>query len=184
MSFLDLDEIPVPAAPPANKKRLFADDWGVAFLDEHGSEHRIGLPVWEGQFEPSVTFATPGDLSVSYGRRAGRCSRIGGRVLFDIDLQFTLTYSTALGGFSIIGLPFSAGDMGPGPGFACAIGGYANVNVDTPDVQILARVNKLAGSVSLLLGRDNISGAILGPSNLPAGVPISVLVGGSYVAGA
>lgn len=62
----------------------------------------------EGTFTPTVTFATPGDLSVSYSTQTGEWQRWGNVVRVSIGLSFTLTYTTSSGTFLIAGMPFTS----------------------------------------------------------------------------
>lgn len=56
-------------------------------------------------FTPAVTFATPGDLSVSYAQQYGGYYKIGGVYFVTLGLEFTPTFTTASGNFHITGLP-------------------------------------------------------------------------------
>jgi hypothetical protein len=60
----------------------------------------------QGEFQPTFTFATPGNLSVSYASRAGWYVRTGALVMFSMDLAFTPTYTTASGLALFGGLPY------------------------------------------------------------------------------
>lgn len=62
----------------------------------------------EGTWIPVVTFATPGDLSVSYTSQYGYFHKIGNLVFFNLYLTFTPTYTTASGEFRITGMPYSS----------------------------------------------------------------------------
>lgn len=53
-------------------------------------------------FEPTVTFATPGDLSVVYTAQVGFYWKIGNLVMLRARLAFTPTYTTSAGSFQII----------------------------------------------------------------------------------
>ncbi len=59
-------------------------------------------------FTPTITFNTPGNLSVSYALQTGHYVRIGSLVWATIVLEFTPTYTTASGDFFITGLPVAA----------------------------------------------------------------------------
>lgn len=60
-----------------------------------------------GTFTPTLTFATPGDLSVSYSTQEGRYQRIGNRCRGSIYIDTSsFTHTTASGVFRIGGLPF------------------------------------------------------------------------------
>ena len=68
---------------------------------------RSPLPYASGSFTPTVTFATPGDLSVSYAAQTGTYVRVGQMVLITVTLTFTPTYTTASGAFTITSLPYT-----------------------------------------------------------------------------
>lgn len=59
-------------------------------------------------FTPTVTFATPGDSSISYATRNGSYVRVGAAYLFTVVLEFTPTLGTASGNVRIGGLPGTA----------------------------------------------------------------------------
>jgi hypothetical protein len=54
---------------------------------------------------PVLTFATPGNLSVSYATQAGFYSRIGNIVHCSFQLTCTPTFTSASGGMQITGVP-------------------------------------------------------------------------------
>lgn len=58
---------------------------------------------------PTMTFATPGDLSIVYTTQVGTYSRIGNIVYLTFILAFTPTFTTASGSFQVTGLPFTIG---------------------------------------------------------------------------
>lgn len=57
---------------------------------------------------PTVTFATPGDLSVAYGAQTAWTTTIGKITFINIALSFTPTYTTASGEFRISGYGITA----------------------------------------------------------------------------
>jgi hypothetical protein len=61
-----------------------------------------------GTFTPTVTFATAGDLSVSYSTQTGAYLRLGSAIIVSIVVGFTPTYTTASGAIRIAGLPVNA----------------------------------------------------------------------------
>ena len=67
-----------------------------------------------GTWTPAVSFATPGNLSVSYTIQTGQYVKIGALVYIYMVLQFTPTYTTASGAVAITGMPFSAADTNVG----------------------------------------------------------------------
>lgn len=63
-----------------------------------------------GDFTPTLTFASPGDLSVSYATQAGAYWRIGDLVIALVHVAVTPVYGTASGQLRIAGLPVPVGD--------------------------------------------------------------------------
>ncbi|WP_024586619.1 DUF2793 domain-containing protein [Aliihoeflea sp. 2WW] len=63
-----------------------------------------------GDFTPTLTFASPGDLSVSYATQAGAYWRIGDLVIALVHVAATPVYGTASGQLRIAGLPVPVGD--------------------------------------------------------------------------
>lgn len=64
----------------------------------------------ESTWTPVLTFATPGDLSVTYTTQTGTYTKIGNRVFADfIIVTATFTHTTAAGQLTMTGLPFNAG---------------------------------------------------------------------------
>lgn len=62
------------------------------------------LKIWT----PTVTFVTPGDVSVVYSVRIGRYIKIGQFVIVWFQIQTsTFTHTTASGSLLITGLPFT-----------------------------------------------------------------------------
>lgn len=63
----------------------------------------------EGLWTPTVTFSTPGDLSVAYATRSAWYTKIGRQVTATFDiLTSTFTHTTASGSLQISGLPFQS----------------------------------------------------------------------------
>jgi len=68
----------------------------------------LPLPYAMGSWEPALTFATPGDLSITYSIRLGRYLRLGSLVLVTFTLQSSsFTHTTASSFARITGLPFA-----------------------------------------------------------------------------
>ena len=64
-------------------------------------------------FTPTLTFATPGDVSVVYTVRVGTYSRIGNIVVAVFAVTCTPTYATSAGNVLIDGLPFAVNASSP-----------------------------------------------------------------------
>ncbi len=64
--------------------------------------------VSETSWTPVFTFATPGDLSVSYATQFGTYTRIGSLVFYSFVVSCTPTFTTASGLAQITGLPITS----------------------------------------------------------------------------
>ena len=63
----------------------------------------------EGTWTPTLTFATAGNLSVTYTRNAGRYQKIGNTVYISFTIvTSTFTHTTASGALQVEGLPFTS----------------------------------------------------------------------------
>lgn len=61
-----------------------------------------------GTWTPTLTFSTPGDLSITYAAQAGSYTRIGRLVMVTFSLvSATFTHTTASGAVFIAGMPFT-----------------------------------------------------------------------------
>lgn len=61
----------------------------------------------EGTWTPGLTFATPGNLSVTYSRQVGEYTKIGRVVFAWFDVRTSaFTHTTASGDYHLTGLPF------------------------------------------------------------------------------
>lgn len=67
-----------------------------------------------GTWTPALTFATPGDLNVTYTAQFGSYVKIGSLVVLDFSIVTSaFTHTTASGAVKITGVPFaSANDLG------------------------------------------------------------------------
>lgn len=67
------------------------------------------LSVTSGTFTPAITFATPGDLAVTYSSQLGVWTRIGRLTHVSIIIQTSaFTFTTASGNLQITGNPFTS----------------------------------------------------------------------------
>lgn len=88
-------QIPFPATPVPSSDPNTIDDFE------------------EGTFTPSITFATPGNLAVSYSVQVGRYSKLGRWVTVSFGLATSsFTHTTASGQLQIPGLPFTSLNVG------------------------------------------------------------------------
>lgn len=65
-----------------------------------------------GAFTPALTFATPGNLSVTYSAQVGRYVKRGRKVSVQISIALSaFTHTTASGNLIITGLPYAAANV-------------------------------------------------------------------------
>jgi hypothetical protein len=84
---VDFVQFPATQAPSANANAL--DDYE------------------EGTWVPTITFATPGNLSVTYATQTGRYTKIGDVVVANIDIQTSAFTHTTASGELRVSLPFA-----------------------------------------------------------------------------
>lgn len=134
----------------------------------------------EGSFTPGLTFATPGTLATVAGAaNAGRYTRIGNRVFFDLDLDLsTLTLGTASGDLHITGLPFAAASAAPG---SLSVGYHtAQLTYAASRTYISAQV--IAGQQYLILSQHGtgVATSNLAVGQVTGGSGIRIQISGSY----
>ena len=64
----------------------------------------------EGTWTPAFSFATPGDLAVTYSNQTGNYRIVGKLCIATFTLEFTPTYTTSSGNARVTGLPLSTGN--------------------------------------------------------------------------
>lgn len=84
-----------------------------------------------GTWTPTISFATPGDLTVAYSVRVGTWSKVGGVVTawFEIATS-TFTHTTASGNLIISGLPYTSVASRQTSGAIGAYGGITSAGYD------------------------------------------------------
>lgn len=85
---------------------------------------------------PTISFVTPGNLSVSYATRLGFYNVIGSKCFIVFSLVFTPTYTTASGALQITSLPFTSENTN---GIIMTGGGLTSTSVAYPASQTMVR---------------------------------------------
>lgn len=84
--------------PPPDVDSVGWKDWLFRFYKQLGQI---------GTWAPVLTFATPGNLSVTYSEQVGQWVRLGPIIVVNFDIVTSaFTHTTASGGARITGLPF------------------------------------------------------------------------------
>jgi hypothetical protein len=118
----------------------------------------------ENVWTPTVTFATAGDISVTYSTRVGRYTKIGRLVTAEFEIVTSaFTYATSSGNFRVTGLPFVAAGNDTG---SVIMSGWTLANVSSLNIQILGNVMQVNAS------RSGASVAVLTTSQIPSGSSI------------
>lgn len=131
-------------------------------------------------FTPTVTFATPGDLSVAYVARVCSYTKIGNLVFVSIFIQFTPTYTTSAGNFIIADMPVA------GTAVECGLSPYNNsVSVTYPAGTTFFAIIPQADTTALVRGMGSATAsAIWTVTELPTALTHTIAGSGFYLAAA
>lgn len=85
----------------------------------------------ESDWQPTISFVTPGNVSMSYVRRRGYSLQLGRWAFVAFDVTGTITHSSASGSLTISGMPFNCMNVSfdfIGPIYQQGIVGGANLH--------------------------------------------------------
>lgn len=147
---------------------------------------RTGAGAWSGvdyvsgTFTPTVTFATPGDVSVAYTQQIGSYFRVGNAITFAVQLVFAATYTTASGNFRVAGLPVAASATAPNARLLAAW-----VTGTTPTwpagTTYLSGASQQSQSYFQIVGYGSAIGAAnFGTAQIVSGTTYTLVVAGTY----
>lgn len=154
-----------------------------------GADKRLAVGVLLGEveeFTPTVTFVTPGDLSVLYDRQWGRMVRVGSLIHVQILLAFTPTFTTASGVFYVSAPPLPAPLSGNDEVRSAMLGApYHSDNITYPAGRSMIVAGKTPGAENIRLYAmgDGVSVTSLSVSAFNSGAPVALDFAGSYIAG-
>ena len=130
----------------------------------------------EGTWTPTITFATPGNLAVTYSAQTGRYTKIGRQVFYEVRLiTSSFTHTTASGILTLAGLPFAAAATGLSAG-ACALGGYTKAGF----TQIFLETAATVSAFAFLATGSAVSPASLTTNDMPTAGTVTIVGGGHY----
>lgn len=129
-----------------------------------------------GEFTPAFSFATPGDLSVSYSRQKGYYWRIGAVMFVTIDLIFTPTFSTASGAATITGLPYQADTDGPDKFIGTLVGDGSGLSYPSSVDGLFCEVDDAEDEVRLKSFTNGGAVAALDASDFSSGSQVDELI--------
>lgn len=132
-------------------------------------------------FTPTVTFATPGDLSVSYTTQSGFGYKVGKLRFFQIAVAFTPTHTTASGEFRIGGLPDVAASGTSRDSVAPVV--YINSAWTWPAsaTNVSGLLPTGSGTLRIYGHGSGIASTAFTAANVPSGTAKSITLSGSYV---
>lgn len=123
------------------------------------------LDYQEGTWTPVLTFATPGDLAVTYTTQTGTWTKIGRQVTLTCRIHTSaFTHTTAAGALTITGLPFTAGGAEASQGQlsfqGITIAGYT---------QLSSVVTPSAATMTFTASGTGVGAAVVAASHMPTG---------------
>ncbi|MCF4166333.1 hypothetical protein L2U69_11815 [Zavarzinia compransoris] len=163
------------APPPAGSVSALVSEDGPPRIDPRA----LGTGIEYGTFTPSISFDTPGDLSVGYAGLLGRWWRFGDIVRVYWQATFTPTFSTASGNFRLQGFPFAQASTADGAPLPIS---QINLRFAWPagTTQVTAR-SVPGDSYYILRGLGSgISPINFTPANLTSGTAHSLWLAGIY----
>jgi hypothetical protein len=174
-----------PAGSPVTKKVTFGNL--VASLSQIG---QIPFPATqsasadvntlddyeEGTATLSITFATPGNLSVTYSAQTMNYTKIGNAVTFVARIATSaFTHTTASGNFQFTGLPFTAHATATGR-IAALMAGYTKANY----TQVMAFTTGSTTTGGMVACGSGQAMANLATGDIPTGGSLDIRFGGVY----
>ena len=121
-----------------------------------------------GTFTPTITFDTPGDLSVAYTTQLGTYTIVGRMIVATVTVSFTPTYTTASSFLQVQGFPVTfSGFIQYGTAFTSVIniGSFTYVGCTT---------RGSSAAISIYGGGSNIGSNYLTTGNYPSGTAYSI----------
>lgn len=137
-------------------------------------------------FTPTVTFATPGNLSVSYATARGNYWRDGQTIKFVMELTFTPTFTTASGELRISLPPCTPLATSYGSQFyPCTVhNSDTRINWGAGATMLTGRIGGGVAYLRLIsLGSATVAN-VIDASEMTSGQPTTLYIAGEYQAGA
>ena len=139
------------------------------------------ITMGSGAWLPTISCATPGDLSVTYTKQVARWHRMPGGILrLRLEITFTPTHTTAAGEMRITGWPAallpdaSLGDQTVGP---AAVGG-ADADWGAGMSQVQALLASSSGNIKLVRFGDNKAPTTAAIGNFVSGSQCQLVIAG------
>lgn len=132
----------------------------------------------ENTWTPVLTFATPGNLSVTYTSQVGTYTKIGRVVFYQFEIITSgFTHTTASGNMQVTGLPFtSASTSGTEHAAPLEWSGITKTNYTA----VVAYVGTNVSLVGFLASGSGVGQATVAVADVPSGGSVILRASGSY----
>lgn len=112
-TYIDFTEGAAPSTPAASTVVIYAKSDGLMYSkDDAGTESLMSLNQTVSTWTPVLTFATPGNLSVTYAVQVGTYIKTGKMVTVQFRISTSsFTHTSASGNLLITGLPFASNSV-------------------------------------------------------------------------
>jgi len=134
----------------------------------------------EGTWTPVITFATPGDVSVTYSTQTGRYIKVGRIVQIWSQLTTSaFTHTTSSGALRVTGIPFGVdGAINQTLAFI-----YSNFDLTAGYTQVVACPEAANSHVIFWMEGDNVTKTQLSSGQHASGTNVDVWFAGVYLPG-
>ena len=130
---------------------------------------------------PAITFATPGDVSVTYATQTGVYYVIGKLVFVAWNLTFTPTYTTASGKLTLTGLPLVVTNNPGGITAGIISNTSSGITYTVGRKSFKAFPNPLASTITFEFFGSAIATSFITTTNLVSGVALTINGGSVYL---
>lgn len=121
------------------------------------------------EFTPTFTFATPGDVSVSYTTQIGLLVREGDLVWYYIDILGTITHTTASGALRIAGLPLTLSAAATVP-----VSTWSNINLGSGFTSVAAELSPTGGFLNVTQAGDSVDAIFVTTAHVTTGSSVRI----------
>lgn len=127
-----------------------------------------------GEVTPTITFATPGDLSHSYADQDGHYWRFGPMVHFNLLVSTTPTFTTASGNLRIEGLPYAAASS-PDASIGVVLLGSTGIAFPGSRTFAVCQVSASTDYVEILVGASATTTTTLTATDVTSGTATNAI---------
>lgn len=123
-----------------------------------------------GTWTPTISFTTPGNLSVSYAVQTGTWSRSGNIITVIYGITFTPTFTTASGVFLILGFPVASAGGAVGSIYLNSTG----ITFPSGRTDVCQSINNATSTANILFSGSAVNGSVLPATSIASGTAITL----------